>query len=242
MSLLGAINKLTKKYVYPVIANKKNKYMCPDCNKTLIFCHGKIIKPYFRHKADTSSCTYYDKPSESQIHKDAKMLLKKLLETQDLIFKKKCSECNVHKEHKIKKIKKSHIELEYRFEYDGKKIADVARVKDGEIKYIFEIYHTHKTDEKNRPEPWFEINALKLIEAANSDTDIEIIKCLRNNICKKCKRQKSKHKSDCKHCRGTGKNFDDNNNCDACYGTGKYNNCNHCGGYGYFLGDKCWFC
>jgi hypothetical protein len=30
---LGAINKVTSEYVYPKIANKKDEYICPDCNK-----------------------------------------------------------------------------------------------------------------------------------------------------------------------------------------------------------------
>jgi competence CoiA-like predicted nuclease len=43
---LGAIDKLTQKYVYPKIANKNNEYYCPDCNKDLILCHGDIRNPF----------------------------------------------------------------------------------------------------------------------------------------------------------------------------------------------------
>ena len=31
---IGAINKLTGDYVYPKIANKKDEYICPECNKS----------------------------------------------------------------------------------------------------------------------------------------------------------------------------------------------------------------
>ena len=48
----GAINKTTGQYVSSRAANKKDNYICPDCNKDLIFCQGKIRIPYFRHKFD----------------------------------------------------------------------------------------------------------------------------------------------------------------------------------------------
>jgi len=74
---LGAINKNTREYIFYKMANKKDEYICPDCNKEIILCKGEIRVPYFRHKIDTiNPCNYYDKPNESQIHKDAKMLIK----------------------------------------------------------------------------------------------------------------------------------------------------------------------
>ena len=49
-------------------------HICPDCDKDLIFCNGKMKIPYFRHAVtEYNPCTYYDKPNESQIHKDSKM-------------------------------------------------------------------------------------------------------------------------------------------------------------------------
>ena len=35
---LGAVNKHTGEYVYPKIANRKDKYVCPECNKDLTLC------------------------------------------------------------------------------------------------------------------------------------------------------------------------------------------------------------
>jgi competence CoiA-like predicted nuclease len=65
---LGAINKITGRYASPRIANKKDQYICPDCNKDLILCQGKIRTPHFRHKIDANKpCHYYSSnPGESQ--------------------------------------------------------------------------------------------------------------------------------------------------------------------------------
>ena len=79
---LGALNKLTREYVYPKIANKNVEYVCPECKKELILCQGEIRTHYFRHKADGNPCNHYNSPSESQIHKDAKTLLKTLIVKQ----------------------------------------------------------------------------------------------------------------------------------------------------------------
>ena len=63
---LGAINKLTKEYVYPKIANKKDNYICPECNKDLILCQGKIKVHHFRHKVDNiNPCHHYTNPTDT---------------------------------------------------------------------------------------------------------------------------------------------------------------------------------
>jgi hypothetical protein len=187
---LGAINKFTGEYVYPKIANKIDEYICPECNKDLILCQGKIRTHHFRHKIDNiNPCNYYNKPNESQIHKDAKLLLKNLLERKiPISFIRKCNCCEKNEEFEIPEInEKSLIDLEYRFEYNGIKIADVAYIDDGDIICIFEIYNTHKTSSENRPEPWFEINAEVLINTVNSYQNTIIkIPCVRNELCDKC--------------------------------------------------------
>ena len=181
---LGAINKITGKYTYLKNADKKHTYKCPDCDKDLILCQGNIIKHHFRHKIDIGNmCTYYTSPSESQIHKDAKMLMKSMLEEKnDFKITRQCNKCERKKTFKIcKMIDESNIELEYRFEHNGLKIADVAYLNENELVCIFEICNTHKTCENDRPEPWFEIDAKKLIE-----TDGKNILCERGFICKEC--------------------------------------------------------
>jgi hypothetical protein len=195
---LGAIDKLTQKYVYPKIANKNNEYYCPDCNKDLILCHGDIRNPYFRHKVDLiNPCNYYFKPSESQIHKDAKLLMKTLLENKtDISIIRKCICCNKNNKFKIPDFDDtSKIVLEYRFDYNGLKIADVAFIDNDELICIFEIYNTHKTNSNNRPEPWFEINANELIKLVNNNNNNNnnnnfIIPCIRSFNCDKCNKLK----------------------------------------------------
>jgi hypothetical protein len=187
---LGAINKLNGEYVYPKIANKKDEYICPECNKDLILCQGEIIRPYFRHKIDSvNPCNHYSNPTETQIHKDAKILLKNLLERKiQISFIRNCCCCKKNEEFEIPEISEtSVIEIEYRFEYNGIKIADVAYIDNGELLCIFEICNTHKTCSENRPEPWFEINAETLIKLANDNSLTSLqIPCVRCEKCQDC--------------------------------------------------------
>ena len=187
---LGAINKLTGEYVYPKIANKKDEYICPECNKDLIIVKGEIRVHHFRHKVDSiNPCHHYSKPTESQIHKDAKMLMKTLLENKTHIqFIRECVSCKISAEINLPEITEgSIITLEHRFNYDDElRIADVAHTLNGEIKCIYEICHTHKTCSKNRPEPWVEIDAISLLTLVNTNNEPLIINCIRCEKCEKC--------------------------------------------------------
>ena len=188
---LGAMNKITGEYVYPKIANKKDEYICPECNKDLILCQGEIRVHYFRHKVDNvNPCHHYSNPTESQIHKDAKMLMKNLLERKIKIsFSRNRFCCKNNDEYEIPEIgEKSVIKLEYRFEYNGgPKIADLAYLDNGEIVALIEIYNTHKTRSEDRPEPWFEIDAETLINMANDNNLTCLnIPCIRNETCDEC--------------------------------------------------------
>lgn len=196
MIILGAINKITKEYIYPKIANKDDQYICPECNKDLILKQGSIRIHHFAHSKDNQKCNYYDKPFESQIHKDAKMLLKKILENEENIkFIRKCNNRCCIKKYKIQYLSDTiEILLEYKFNFNNSnKIADVAYIDNNEIKCLFEICHTNKTKECDRPEPWFEINATELIKQINEiDNNTIKINCIRQNI--NCKNSKIKEK------------------------------------------------
>lgn len=194
---MGAINKTTNKYEYPKIANKINKYKCPFCEKYVIFRNGKIKQPHFAHYKSDNPCSYYEKPNETQIHKDAKLLMKTLLDNKNkILFYRKCYDCllNTIFEHKLADNDYNENTLafvEYRFYHNNSnRSADVALVENEDIKYIFEICHKNKTKEENRPEPWFEINAENLInninstKNANNETRIE---CMRDYKCNFCK-------------------------------------------------------
>ena len=187
----GAINKQTLQYVLPDKATKSYKYKCPDCNKDLILCKGKIRNAYFRHKVDKKDpCTYYTNPSETQIHKDGKLRFKELGETKHITINRYCCNCKKTKQHSIPEIcEKSKICIEHRFEYnESYKFADVAFLKDGNIEQIYEIYHTHKTREEDRPEPWFEFNAKDIIELSKKDDNDLEITCIRDKYCDECKK------------------------------------------------------
>ena len=198
---MGAINKNTNNYEYPRIADKNNKYKCPNCDKNVIFRKGKIKQPHFAHYKSDNPCSYYEKPNETQIHKDAKLLMKTLLDNKNkILFYRECYEClleeNTIFEYEITDNdynENTIATMEYRFNYNNSnRSADVALVENKDIKYIFEICYKSKTKEENRPEPWFEINSEKLINNINSvkniNTNNEIrIECIREYKCEYCK-------------------------------------------------------
>jgi uncharacterized protein YkuJ len=196
---LGAINKLTNEYVYPKIADKKSMYKCCDCEDDLVLCQGPIKAHYFRHKVKNRKCKTYTKPSESEIHRDAKLLIKKLLESHTPIsINRTCKICNKKECFDIPEmLHDSNIILEYRFDCNGPKVADVAYIENNEILCIFEICHSHQTSEEVRPNniPWFEIIAKDLINLVNNgnNNDIDISKlprlylnCNRYAKCNNC--------------------------------------------------------
>ena len=174
------------------MALKTNKYLCPDCKKDVILRKGNIRVHHFAHYKSDNPCIYYERPGESQIHKDAKMALKTILEQdKDILFIRKCRSCIHTDTHNIdKRTEESTIHLEHRFTFnDSRKIADVACLNGSTIKYIFEICYKHKTHEDIRPEPWFEIDAVKLLEDINREKfqdDTLELKCIRDHLCKMC--------------------------------------------------------
>ncbi len=182
---LGAIDVKTKEYVYPYIAIKTEKYKCPECEEMLIFKKGTVNRPHFAHQKN-GNCTFYNKPSESQVHKDAKRQLETVLSRKDIRIERILSCCGKRINNPIGIVDDSEIKLEHRFQFNGKtRIADVACVeKNGNIKYIFEICHTHATRSGDRPEPWFELSAGVLITQFNKG--VYILKCMRDEKCGEC--------------------------------------------------------
>ena len=191
---LGAMNKETENYEYPQIASKKSNYKCPDCNNDVLFRKGIINKPHFAHVKSDTPCTYYEHPSESQIHKDGKLLIYNLLKLRTPIHMvRECEICHKSKSSgSIEYATRCKPIIEHSFMYNEKqKKADVALIENKGNDYIFEIYNTHKTRETDRPEPWFEINANVLIKEMNKYPDYNtkgelLIKCIREHTCKKC--------------------------------------------------------
>ena len=188
---MGAINKTTGLYQHPRTATKVNKYSCPDCKKDVILKKGEIKVHHFAHYASENPCRYYNNPGESEIHKDAKLLLKSLLEKQKKIcFTRKCITCNNNHICNINEYSENvKIINEYRFDYNNSnKSADIAFLDNNNLKYIFEICYKHKTLNENRPEPWYEINAEDLQKNMDINNNNEIINivCIRNIKCNDC--------------------------------------------------------
>lgn len=190
---LGAINKHTGDYTTPVAAVKGTAYSCPDCAKDLMLCKGEVRAPHFRHFADTNPCTYYSKPTESQIHNDAKLLIKRLFESRvPVTVFQTCAACGGEIETEFEGADDTtSVRLEYRFPYKEKeRVADVAIVSGGAVEpaAIFEIYKTHKTDESARPEPWFELDAPALLTMeGNAGPGLVRIPCIRRVHCDDCR-------------------------------------------------------
>lgn len=177
---LGAIDVESNMYFSPTEALKGRTYKCNDCGNRVILRKGELRKPHFAHYSQTNTCSYYDHPSESQIHKDAKELMKKLLtDKAKLQFVWLCdyppcyktpSDCYafsevptiVHKEG-------DEVILEYHGP-ENRWVADVAVVNGGEVRYIIEIKHTHGTN-LGRPEPWFEVDATFFIQDINAQIE-----------------------------------------------------------------------
>ena len=167
---LGALELESNTYISPADASKDKQYKCIDCNQTAILRKGTIRRPHFAHYSPTNTCSYYSKPSEAQIHKDAKLLMAKLLkERKNIQFTWPCHHCKVEEPYAFQDFPSityrdgDEVVLEYR-DKEGKWIADVAVVNGGEVRYIIEIKNTHATTTTCRPEPWYEIDANRLIE------------------------------------------------------------------------------
>jgi hypothetical protein len=192
--MLGAINKETNAYTHPSAANKKHAYICIECKNKVIPKQGKINKHHFAHHNTKTNCAFYGpKPTDSHTHKNAQLLLKHILESNiQLTVQTSCCRCNVSTDHQIPNIIQgvSSCQLEHRFDYNGIKVADIAILaNDTTISYIFEIYNTHKTNELDRPEPWFEMNAKQLIEIYDNninDPTCIMLPCARNILCNSC--------------------------------------------------------
>lgn len=191
---LGAIDQQTGEYVFPRFASKSGHYVCPECHARLFLRMGDVRTHHFAHYPTENTCHYYSSPTESQIHKSAKMLLKQLIEMNHPIrIARVCGRCDDIATNDIRKMQAtSKVHLEYRFEYNGLKVADVAYTDGDDIVYIFEMCHTHKTSNDGRPEPWFELDATTFLQSANAHSDVPLtIGCIRTGdgakwLCKTC--------------------------------------------------------
>ena len=156
----GAINKQTLQYVLPYKGTKSHKYICPDCNKDLILCKGKIIKKaYFRHKYfETNVCNYFIYDKKIKIIKY-------------------CVNCNKYNISKL--YIKSDIKLKYNIKYNIKNnYVDFINLKNNKIVNTYEICKTSKIKNENIYEKIIELNDI------DEMNNIEIF--INKYCCKKC--------------------------------------------------------
>ena len=121
---LGAINKRTGKYTSPTQAHKPDGFMCIDCGNDVIIRKGEIRVHHFAHCKEDMKCDFYNKPTETQIHRSAQLLLQYVLEQKiPLTIYDKCVKCDKTGTYNIHEVSEhSSIVIEYRFEYNGLKI------------------------------------------------------------------------------------------------------------------------
>lgn len=186
--IIGAINKDTGEFISPNYAKKGIKYECIDCKTQLFFRKGINNIPHFAHfyfSNSNQSC----KTAECDI---SKLMLKKIFESKSEIrIIKMCNECGQECDFEILNIySDGEIILNYNFEHNNKiQTADVAYLLNGKIIYIFKMYHRNFSFDFKYPEPWFEIDAINLINNYNNYINGDLnfsINCIRKNVCEKC--------------------------------------------------------
>lgn len=196
-SEFGAIQTDNNEYVLPYKAEKNKNYKCIGCQQKLILKKGNIRKCHFAHDSNTN-CSYFEHPNESDLHKEAKYKLASWLKQQKtfgIVWScckinnrgNKCGNSNNEMRCTIKYEENDKVEIEYH-DVNNKYIADIAVINNNKVKYIFEIKNTHSTITDVRPEPWFEIDALKIIQ--HKDTEDAALTCMRynkNRYCSNCK-------------------------------------------------------
>jgi len=186
---LGAINTTTGKYERVSSASKNNKYACPICKKDVIFAQGYINKSHFKH-ACNSYCSHYN-GGETALHYNGKRLLKEMLENNTIDIQHECSKCKKHELFNIPNNIINNVVIEYGFIYEDRQLrADVALINQTSNQIvIFEVLNTHKTNENDRPEPWFEISAIEINELDINNNRC-VLNCVRKKFCDECKKQK----------------------------------------------------
>ena len=204
----GAIDQSNDEYSIPKYAIKSRKYKCPCCDEYLILKKGLKNRHHFAHFAQDNKCEFYDdskknqyiydRVNEQNLHKQAKKVLKRILEEKTIIIIRPCAtmQCKTEIEFIIKPDQYNEtIEIEHSMNLaDGRHIKpDVVKLsKSKEILEIYEIFDSHKTEEENRLNlKWYEFQAKQIIEkyydVSYNLFDTVLLKCCRQTIkCLKC--------------------------------------------------------
>lgn len=172
------------KVIYALDANKNivnitdsitkgTKLFCPCCSCTVFAVNkGSKRKHHFRHDYEHFD---YEHKGESEIHNYSKNVLKFILENYLVEIKTCCELLSICKNY-------SHVVLEKHCEFLRWDVACLDM--DNNIKYGFEVKHTHKAEEKTRQcNIWFEIEADEIVNIEDIEGKI-ILNCIRK--CEKC--------------------------------------------------------
>lgn len=212
MIIFTALRESDKKEIYIWDANKNDgELKCLGCNEKLIIRDGSHNIKHFAHISN-SNCNYENNQDK---HTYAIHILKEILEKRYVeCIKRECFICGGINDSGDWNIGEIFIcgginNLNYWFinknfnnyiiktecKYDNKKQnhADLAILdENNKLICIFEIYNTHKTEQ--RPEPWFELDADILIQNYENYEKYENynnaeLECIREFKCKKCKKK-----------------------------------------------------
>jgi len=215
----GAIDQSNDEYSIPRYAIKSRQYKCPCCNEILILKKGTKNRHHFAHFAQDDKCQFYDETKKNQydydrvnecnLHKQAKKVLKRMLEEKTLIVNRHCAtmQCNTHIEFIIKLKENETIEIEKPMNLaDGRLIKpDVIKMSGNEIVEIYEILDSHRTEEDNRMNlNWYEFKATEIIDkyydASYNLFDTILLKCCRQTIkCSKCIKTEQDYLARCEY-------------------------------------------
>jgi hypothetical protein len=166
---LGALHN--GEYVSPYNAEKGRRYTCLcGCGGPLIFRKGEINVPHFAYPPGERHCDFsYDHPGEGEVHKMVKHIIADLLRKKKI--KKVVRSCPKGCTYDVEIDYEEGDEVIHEYRVSEKCIVDVALINNGKIKYIFEVYNTHKTT-RETPEPWFEIDANKFLKDTENGTKL----------------------------------------------------------------------
>lgn len=192
---LGAYLKGTETYIKPGIAQKKddkgvkNEWTCPVCKTDADLKKGTIKAHHFAHRVK-KSCSYFERPGESDLHKAAKEEIRNRYEG-GAQFKvvRNCSSCRCPSNILDTSLLNGKRRATKEDSYDptNKRLhSDVSLYHDDTLTCIVEILNTHKTEQ--RPEPWVEINAVDVIQNTDISDNITFY-CKRSYICNICERK-----------------------------------------------------
>lgn len=186
--------------VNKIEVNKDLNLRCLCCDQILICKEGDINIKHFAHKINECEVerNTENKNNESVYHKCAKKIICLYLRLGNtLVMKRICSKCDNLYEVEISQ-KYCYVIEEYSGIFKDKEYrADIALIENNTLAYgvlrtkcLIEIKYKHS--QSNRPEPWYEIDALEILEKFNDmsrvDHYMHLIDIRKDIICgeKKC--------------------------------------------------------